>query len=538
MSGEMEVLASIQPHVDALVAEYRAGNFTAAGEEVATIFRALETLSLHSHPQKIAFLEYYFPQPHASPQLGTIITEVLAQTESPFASTTGEGPSPPAYAWGGRGTARDYLPTPSPAEFRGDLQDFIRQEIRQIAEHMGEGDDFHLHRDFLREIEYYIELFRTDAHYRPLIQKAIRRSRKYIPALRRYFVEKGFPEEIMYLGLIESGFNPVARSHSGAVGMFQFIKSTARKYGLRVNRSVDERYSPIKSARACRSYLHDLWMELGSFTLALSAYNSGAGKIRQALRRLNNPDRRDFWTIREKTRVLREETRNFVPKIFAAIVIAKPGNARKFGFYDPPFPDPRAYRTVIVPYPVSLKPLAKAAGISLRDILRLNPDLEPKDTATPRGVLDYPLFVPKGTEQKIAAAVKRLARRPPKTSRVAASGGSRASGNTVTIAYRVQRGNTLSHIAAWFGKRIARLKQWNPYLRRRPLRAGDVVYVRELPSGWAKITHTVQQGETLSDIAGRYQVLVRALKAWNGLRGETLIPGTRLTIYTRHPRGV
>jgi membrane-bound lytic murein transglycosylase D len=455
--------------------------------------------------------------------------------------------------------------------FDRDLHKFIQKEIREVAIHMGEPANFKLPGDFVREIEHYIRRFQSEEKYREFFERSLRRSRKYLPVLSGYFTKKGFPEEIIYLAFIESGFNPVARSRSNAVGMFQFIKSTGRTYGLNINRWHDERLSPTKSAIACREYMHDLVLELGSFTLALSSYNSGPGKTRQALRKLDDFKDRSFWALREKTNVLKHETREYVPQIFAAIVMAQPGHPPKFGFSDVPFPDPSRYRVIIVPKRISLRNIAGAGNISVNEILALNPDLESNAAYTPSKVIDYPLFVPRGSEGRIKSYVNSYFKKKkpaaksnsPASSKSlvsydggrgsgggavysdrsgksyssgaggSSSGGGGDSNSKSSIQYRVQPGNTLTRIAGWFGASTGQLESWNPHLRSRGLQVGDVVYIKETEHYWSKKNHTIKRGEALSTIAAKYRVSLDDLRAWNGISGNTIIAGNTLVVYMR-----
>ncbi len=437
------------------------------------------------------------------------------------------------------------------------LHRFIQKEIHEIAIRMGEPRNFKLPKDFVKEIEYYIRRFQNEPKYHEFFERSLRRSRKYVPALRKYFVEKGFPEEIIYFAIVESGFNPVAYSRSHAAGMFQFIKSTGKGYGLKITRYHDERYSPIKAAIACREYLHDLQMELGSFTLALSSYNSGAGKTRRALRQLNDFRDRSFWAVREKTKVLKHETREYIPQIFAAIVMAKPGNPEKFGFQDVPLPS--GYGTVIVPHPVKLKPLADAANIRVSDILQLNPDLAPGATSTPSRVLDYPLFVPSGKEKKIASAANKLTKNKQQVVRTknSSASSSGSTNNSSKTYHKVQKGESLWLIARKYGVSVKTLKKWNSlrssqiYPGRKlvvykPKKSTKKVYRASAPSPGSggngsvvaeqtiirgeSFRYAVEPGNSLGKIATLFGVSAANIRQWNGLSGNAINVGQKLKI--------
>lgn len=611
--------ATVQMHAEALIEAYENGDYQRARRELDIAKGILNQLDLKSDAEKIDYLDRHFA-PLRWQYSFAIVAEDLAlpdntnsseAVDTELASINGVGTvtdqpensantSPPmAQAPIVNTTANNPASLDSSTDdaimdkadvksarsdfvgknsFDRDLHNFIQQEIREVAIHMGESKNFKLPNDFVKEIEHYIRRYQNEPKYREFFQRALRRSRKYIPALKHYFTEKGFPEEIIYLAFIESGFNPVAKSRSNAVGLFQFIKSTGKIYGLNINRWTDERYSPTKSAIACREYMHDLLLELGSFTLALSSYNSGAGKTRQALRQLDDFKDRSFWALREKTNVLKHETREYIPQIFATIVMAKPGNPPKFGFEDVPFPDRSAYRTVFVPRQMSLKLIANAGRITVQDLLVLNPDLDPGATVTPSRVLEYPLFVPGSSEQKINSYVNSYFKRTGKlmaTSKTNSpsksasssnnngrggdnytytdrsgkaassysrgsngkSGSSSGSSSKSYIEYTVQSGNTYTQIADWFGTTVDKLESWNSQLTARAIQPGDIVYIKETEYYWSVKQHRISKGETISSIAERYGVKMDDLRAWNGLNDDTIVAGSTLVLYIQQGGG-
>lgn len=623
-SPETTILAEAEKHARAAVRAYKGNDLAKSANELAAAKQVLNQLNLKTDAEKIDFLDRHFPPAEAGLSFA-ILEEELRAGRSPKTASAEPAQTPgaadkaaiapsstalstlPALAeetnkpaaedssaeitWTpdepGNGTAANNFPSQADIRsllpgfngksyFDQNLHNFIQSEIREVAIHMGEREDFKLPADFVKEIEYYIRRFQNEAHYREFFERTLRRSRKYIPALKKYFTAKGFPEEIIYLAFIESGFNPVAKSRSNAVGMFQFIKSTGQMYNLKINQWTDERYSPVKSAIAAREYLKDLLLELGSFTLALSSYNSGAGKTRQALRQLDDFKDRSFWALREKTTVLKRETREYVPQIFAAIVMAQPGHPPRFGFQDVPFPDESSYRTVLVPRQTSLSRIAEVAGISVEELIALNPDLEPGAAATPARVLDYPLFVPAGAEKAITQYVKT----PPAASPPAASqnkpaprqtppssprgsenysandrGGRGSSANSNNdrglpanfrqdrdtpvsssgndIRYQVQSGNSLVQIANWFEISLEQLEAWNPHLSGRDIQPGEVIAIKASDYDWRIASHKIQRGETLSGIARHYGVAVDDLRSWNGIQGNQIIAGNTLTVYIR-----
>jgi membrane-bound lytic murein transglycosylase D len=216
------------------------------------------------------------------------------------------------------------------------------------------------------------------------------RSGRYIELMKGILREKNIPEEIGFLPLIESGFNPYAYSPKRAAGYWQFIPSTARKYNLEINWWVDERRDPVKSTAAAGDYLKDLYEMFGSWNLAIAAYNAGEGKIRRALRKTKADD---YWDL-QKTKYIKRETKNYVPRFIAASLIAH--TPHKFGFEDLEYLPPLNYDTVIIESPVDLEIVAQCAEASLNVIKELNPEL--KRWCTPPDVTGYLLKIPEGSE--------------------------------------------------------------------------------------------------------------------------------------------
>ncbi|MHB8069889.1 MAG: lytic transglycosylase domain-containing protein [Desulfobaccales bacterium] len=203
-----------------------------------------------------------------------------------------------------------------------------------------------------KEVKNYLVYFSTDR--KKVMQRWLSRAPQYLPMIKGIFQEYGLPEDLAYLAMIESGFNPNARSSAGAVGMWQFIKGTGRRYGLVIDNHVDERLNPEKSTRAAAKYLLDLYKRFGSWYLAAASYNCGEMRVQRELGKSNN---RNFWEL-SANKCLPNETKNYVPQMIAATIIAK--NPQKFGFtHLPGQPDlPRDYREEMEP----ASELAQAGG--------------------------------------------------------------------------------------------------------------------------------------------------------------------------------
>ena len=171
-----------------------------------------------------------------------------------------------------------------------------------------------------KQVRFYLDLFQNKQHH--YFQKWLERSTLYLSDIEKELKKSDLPRDLAYLAMIESGFNPLAYSPAHAAGLWQFITTTGRKYNLKINSWIDERRHPYKSTRAAAAYLADLYDEFDDWYLAVAAYNAGEGKIKQAIRKYKT---RDFWKIAQ-TRYLHLETKRYVPKLIAAILIApRPG---------------------------------------------------------------------------------------------------------------------------------------------------------------------------------------------------------------------
>ena len=232
---------------------------------------------------------------------------------------------------------------------------------------------------------------------RSTMEVGLRRSGQFMQMARKIFREEGVPEDITWLGQIESGWRPTARSWAAASGLWQFIPGTGQTYGLRQTAWVDERNGFEKATRASARYLKDLYNHFGDWELAMAAYNTGQGNIDRAISRAGS---RSYWKIFP---YIAQETRNYVPNILAAMVIAK--NPEKYGFHGVRPDAPLSYDIVQVPTATSLHLIAQATNVSVDYIRMLNPELR-RDT-TPRGE-PYQVRIPGGKANQFVAALKGI----------------------------------------------------------------------------------------------------------------------------------
>lgn len=387
-------------------------------------------------------------------------------------------------------------------------------------------------------VQKYINLFTGSAHgtFERWMQQGVR----YMPMIRDRLRARGIPEDMSYLALIESGYSPHAYSRAAAVGMWQFMTRTGRGMGLRIDWWVDERRDPVESTDAAARFLDHLRDQFGSLYLAAAAYNGGPGRVARGLTRIDdelqgqNGD--DAFFALADTRLLRAETKDYVPKLIAAALLAK--NARRFG-YDIDSAPPFAYDSTRVPAATPLSAVARAARTYISVIRDLNPHIlrgmtPPKDSFTVR--------VPVGRADSFPDLFNSLS-----------DDERRAYTRVVT-----KKGMTLAKLAKQHGIEGGQIRWYNPKLRvgkKGVLTSGQTVLVPTLgtvegafdvPSpeieryGSSRIgsrtVHVVRKGENLSVIAKRYGTSVSTLVRLNGLKKRVIFPGQSIIVRAGAPR--
>lgn len=364
---------------------------------------------------------------------------------------------------------------------------------------------------------------------RKYYERWLSRSTRYQPMMRARLAEKGLPQDLVYLSMIESGYNTHAYSSADAAGLWQFISSTGKLYDLRIDFWVDERRDPEAALEAATTFLGELHTMFGDWRLAWASYNGGPGRVRRATEKAGS---KDFWTLADGT-YLHPETDNYVPKIMAAAIIGH--HPERYGFTNIEYQSELEYETSHVDGSVEFDVLARCAGTTVEHLKDLNPALRRLATP-PEG---YELRIPVGVKDTFVTALAAV----PKEERVA-----------TVQRHTVRRGETLSTIAAKYHTSVAELSRAN-HLKNvnhiyvgmnltipraggsvpasaEPARPAASSSVARAPAPAAKpaAVHTVVRGDTLSGVADRYHVTTAQLQSWNHLSGSTILVGQRLKV--------
>jgi membrane-bound lytic murein transglycosylase D len=437
-------------------------------------------------------------------------------------------------------------------------------------------------------VEQFIQYFQTTG--RKIFTNWLARSERYIPFMKNLLRENGLPEDLVYMSLIESGFNPYAYSRRKASGPWQFIYLTGKRYGLKANWWVDERRDPEKSTVAAAKYLKDLYDIFECWYLAAAGYNAGEGKIVNAMRRYKTED---FWEL-TKYRYLKRETKDYVPQMIAAALIAK--DPAKYGFVGIEYQEPLQYEKVKVPAVTDLRLIAKACEISLEELKDLNPEL--LRWCTPPDGPHYEIKIPVGknelffhnfeaipsqdrfqfkthivkkgdtlsgiatlyrVDMEPILEINRLKRTSllsvgmnllipiPKDTKPTLVAERRLNRNNQSLrvyemTYTIKKGDTLWSIANEMGVNIGTLSRWNNLDPEKKLTPGDKLKIKinspPEPSseplqkkGGKEIIYVVKEGDTLWSIAQKYNVTISEIKSWNGLNGgDRIYPSARLKL--------
>jgi membrane-bound lytic murein transglycosylase D len=333
------------------------------------------------------------------------------------------------------------------------------------------------------------------------------------------------------VAMIESGFSPHAYSVASAVGPWQFISGTGKRYSLRIDPWIDERRDPLKSSVAAALYLKELYTLFNNdWYLATAGYNAGENKI---LRAINMYNTRDFWQI-SQGRYLKKETKDYVPKLLAAAIIAK--EPAKYGFADIAYLPPIEFDTVAIPSRTDLELVASLGDIPLQTLHDLNPEL--RRWCTPPDYPDYQLKIPKGKKELFEAEFARIPEDQRYVEKVA------------HLRYRATRKDTVASVARRYGMTPEALAELNRISVGQRITGKHLTVTvtvgsldRSVPAkrssaalaaaekGVFKKYYTVQKGDTLASVSKKFNVSTGILQAWNNLKGHfSLKPGKRIVV--------
>ncbi len=376
-----------------------------------------------------------------------------------------------------------------------------------------------------KQVEYYLDLFQNKQ--KTYFKRWLARSGKYLPAIHHELKNAGLPQDLVYLAMIESGFNPSAYSHAHAAGLWQFIRGTGRNYGLRIDSWVDERREPEKATKAAVAYLGVLYERFGDWHLAVAAYNAGEGKIERAIKKYNT---RDFWKLAQH-KYLRLETKRYVPKLIAAILIAR--NPEQYGFTDIDYQQPVQYDLIKVPPRTDLRAIAVSGSTTVKEIRKLNNELRKNLTPPTNG--SYALKIPAGSYDLVAANLTRLhpmVTTGYKTHKV-------RKGDTIgriSKRYRVSmttllKANKLHSSKLKIGQRLRIPYKTTKYVLLKEGQTPKDYYASASKNG-RMVLHELSRGETLSKVSKRYNVPVELIVQWNGITDVRRVrAGHQLALY-------
>jgi len=362
----------------------------------------------------------------------------------------------------------------------------------------------------------YISYFSSRG--RPTLEHALARSGRYQEMIQRVLKEEGVPQELIYLAQAESGFHPLALSRAGARGMWQFMASRAKGYGLERDWWVDERQDPEKSTRAAAHHLKDLYNEFGDWYLAMAAYNSGPGTVQNAVKRTGYAD---YWEL-YKRNVLPKETRNYVPIILAVTIMAK--NPQQYGLDTVVTDKPVPYDVVKIDYPVDLRLVAECVDASASELQDLNPSLLRLTTPKDR---EFELHLPAGTKDRYMTAITAI---PPDM-------------RVWWRYHKVVPGDTLASVASAFHTSRQAIVQANNLDGDNDLKVESELIIPVAPgkhpsdelASYSRraTTYKVRRGDTIETVAENFGVPPAMVRRWNHLKGDSV--GGRHVLYIHLP---
>lgn len=412
----------------------------------------------------------------------------------------------------------------------GDLEKFRVQESEKASAKTAENQELEtIPTEINEKVEMWIKYFQGRG--RPHMERYLARSTRYEALMKKVLRDNKLPEDLFYIALIESGFSSSARSHASAVGYWQFIRGTGKRYSLDINKMVDERRDPVLATQAAAEYFRDLYSIFNSWYLSMAAYNVGEGRVIKAVRKYKT---KDFWELSQNRRALPTETDNYVPKYIAAKLIAK--NPDKYGFEGIDYMTPIEFDHVTLKEPVNLRMMAEKMNFNYEDFKDLNPkfkgEIAPLDKDN-----TLSLRIPAGTMEVAMTAA----------STSVASIVDFVPDQVETQYYKVRRGDNLGAIARRYRTTVAYLRELNDFSRKKTIRVGQKIVVpdrtplqerkstKEKKKSQSTVTtsdfYVVKRGDSLASIADKFDVSVIELSKANGIKRKSkLRAGVRLNI--------
>jgi len=399
---------------------------------------------------------------------------------------------------------------PAPIDEANELTPAVDENVKAKAEAEIKSTRSDLPLMMTDQVAGYINYFSNRG--RGTVERALARSGRYEDMIRRTLREEGVPQDLIYLAQAESGFHPLAVSRAGARGMWQFMGTRAKGYGLDRSWWVDDRQDPEKATRAAAHHLKDLYNEFGDWYLAMAAYNSGPGTVQSAVKRTGYAD---FWELYRRN-ALPKETRNYVPIILAVTIMAK--NPAQYGLDAVVKEQPVPYDTIKIDYPIDLRLAAECVDATASDLLDLNPRLLRLTTPKfPGKDQQFELHLPAGTAGKFQMAVASI----PADKRV------------WWRYHKVQGGETLAAVARTYHttpRAIAEANDLNDGLNNGAL-SPETRLIIPIAAGKQSDTSTyahaithykVRKGDTVESVAENFGVSAKMLRGWNRLKGSSL----------------
>ena len=389
---------------------------------------------------------------------------------------------------------------------------------------------------FVDKTKYFINDFLSNTKKRAWLIRTLKRMYKYKPIVENVFNNWDFPDIFKYIPIIESSYRPNAVSSTNAVGMWQFMRKTAKYYGLIVTKGYDERKDVKMATRTAAIHLNHLILRFGrghGFLIAMASYNAGEGKVSRAIYKLKDHTKRTFWNLVEhgyldSRRV--NETNNYVPQIIATYIIAT--NPKRFGINieEEFIKNIQTSSMITLEKPIKIKSIAKSCELDESIIREINPDISPNNTTTPGLRVPFYFSLPKSCNKNklnIFLASKGLTNLNKQKSRKL----KKEKFNGMLVKHMVLKGHSLTKIGKWYKVSPALIKRWNPHIKRNKLIRGQLVRLHIPKEDIKKIKHRVKKNENLYSIAGKYNVSIDLLKGANSLVDSTIYENQWLNVY-------